>query len=49
MFGKSDNGDCDETWEANGHEAVCRRDAVVTVDGVNYCEKHAKNAPATDR
>lgn len=47
MFGN--DGECDRTWTRDGHEAECRRDAVVTVDGVNYCDKHAKHAPITDR
>lgn len=49
MLGTSDDGECDETWSVGEYEAECRRYAVVTVDGVNYCEKHAQNAPVTDR
>jgi hypothetical protein len=49
MFGSNHRPLCDHSWSDGDHDATCQRDAVVTVDGVNYCEQHAKNAPTTDR
>lgn len=40
---------CTWTWEENGHIATCERYAVVAVGGEKYCEKHANNAPTSDR
>lgn len=48
MFGNSDDGTCDEQWTENGHDVVCQRDAVITVDGTNYCVEHAGEAPVSD-